>query len=108
MVAISGSGDDTAGEYCARSQQRVKKGVAWSLAWNMSWTMVFSLLIPLMAGIWLDRKLDTAPLFILIGAVLGILAATVGVARMAIRTFGQIVPEDQEQEAGENGKEEPE
>jgi hypothetical protein len=39
---------------------------------------------------------------------LGILAATVGVARMAIRAFGQIVPEDQEQEAGENGKEEPE
>ncbi|MGD9147025.1 MAG: AtpZ/AtpI family protein [Anaerolineae bacterium] len=86
----------------------MKKGVAWSLAWNLTWTMLFSLLIPLMAGIWLDKKLNTAPLFILIGAVLGILAATVGVARMAIRTFGQIVPEDQEQEAEENGKEEPE
>jgi F0F1-type ATP synthase assembly protein I len=86
----------------------VKKGTALSLAWNLSWTMLFSLLIPLAAGIWLDNKLNTAPLFILIGAVLGILAATVGVARMAIRTFGQIAPEDQEQDAGENGKEEPE
>ena len=86
----------------------MKKGVAWSLAWNLSWTMVFSLLIPLLAGIWLDNKLNTAPLFILIGAILGILAATVGVARMAIRTFAQIVPEVQEQDAGENGKEEPE
>ena len=86
----------------------MKRQDAWNLAWTLSWTMVFSLLIPLMAGIWLDKKLDTAPLFILIGALLGILAATVGVARMAIRTFAQVVPEIQEQEAGENGKEEPE
>jgi F0F1-type ATP synthase assembly protein I len=86
----------------------VKKGTALSLAWNLSWTMLFSLLLPLLAGIWLDKKLSTAPLFILIGAVLGILAATVGVARMALRTFAQAVPEDQEQQAGENGKEEPE
>jgi F0F1-type ATP synthase assembly protein I len=86
----------------------VKKGTALSLAWNLSWTMLFSLLLPLLAGIWLDKKLDTAPLFILIGAVLGILAATVGVARMVLRTFGQVVPKDQEQQAGENSKEEPE
>jgi F0F1-type ATP synthase assembly protein I len=78
------------------------------MAWNLAWTMLFSLLLPLLAGIWLDRKLDTAPLFILIGAVLGILAATVGVARMALRTFAQVVPDDQEEQAGQNGKEEPE
>jgi len=70
--------------------------------------MLFSLLLPLLAGIWLDRKLNSEPLFILIGAVLGILAATVGVARMALRTFSQISGEDTEQQAGENGKEEPE
>ena len=86
----------------------MKRQDAWNLAWTLSWTMVFSLLIPLMAGIWLDKKLDTAPLFILIGALLGILAATVGVARMAIRTFGQVAPEVQEQQPVENGKEEPE
>ncbi|MFN2220032.1 MAG: AtpZ/AtpI family protein [Anaerolineae bacterium] len=86
----------------------VKKGTALSLAWNLSWTMLFSLLLPLLGGIWLDKKLGTAPLFILIGAVLGILAATVGVARMTLRTFSQIVPQDLEQPPGENGKEEPE
>ena len=86
----------------------MKKGTALSLAWNLSWTMLFSLLLPLLGGIWLDNKLDTAPLFILIGATLGILAATVGVARMALRTFGQLVPEELEQPPGENGKEEPE
>ena len=51
--------------------------------------MLFSLLIPLLAGIWLDKKLGTVPLFILIGAILGISAATIGVARMTIRTFGK-------------------
>jgi len=86
----------------------VKKGTALSMALNLSWTMLFSLLLPLLGGIWLDKKLDTVPLFILIGAALGILAATVGVARMALRTFGQYVPEEPEQPPGENGKEEPE
>ena len=86
----------------------MKKGTALSLAWNLSWTMLFSLLLPLLGGIWLDNKLNTAPLFILIGATLGILAATVGVARMALRTFGQYIPEELEQPPGENGKEEPE
>ena len=85
----------------------MKKGTALSLAWNLSWTMLFSLLIPLLAGIWLDKRLDTAPLFVLIGAAFGILAATVGVARIAIRTFAQAVPEVQEQQVVENNEEEP-
>ncbi len=86
----------------------MKKGTALSLAWNLSWTMLFSLLIPLFAGIWLDKKLDTTPLFILIGALLGILAATVGVARIALRTFSQAGGDEPERQTGEHGKEEPE
>jgi len=86
----------------------VKQGTALGLALNLSWTMLFSLLIPLLAGIWLDKKLDTTPLFILIGAVLGILAATVGVARIALRTFSQAGGEETERQTGDNGKEEPE
>ena len=86
----------------------MKQGTALGLALNLSWTMLFSLLIPLMAGIWLDKKLDTTPLFILIGAVLGILAATVGVARIALRTFSQAGGEETERQTGDNGKEEPE
>jgi F0F1-type ATP synthase assembly protein I len=86
----------------------VKKGTALSLAWNLSWTMLFSLLLPLLGGIWLDNKLGTSPLFILIGATLGILAATIGVARMTLRTFRQVIPEELEQPPAENGKEESE
>jgi F0F1-type ATP synthase assembly protein I len=71
--------------------------------------MLFSLLVPLLVGIWLDKQLDTAPLFILIGALLGIMASTVGVARMAIRTFAQIAPsKDRDLLAGEIDEEEPE
>jgi F0F1-type ATP synthase assembly protein I len=86
----------------------VKRREALSLALNLSWTMLFSLLIPLLAGIWLDKKLGTIPLFILIGAVLGILAATIGVARMTIRMFSVAVGQDVDQQAEANGKEEPE
>ncbi|MGD8793155.1 MAG: AtpZ/AtpI family protein, partial [Anaerolineae bacterium] len=86
---------------------------ALSLAMNLSWTMLFSLLIPLLAGIWLDNKLGSAPLFILIGALLGILAATVGVARIAIRSFGPAVGYEADQSDAKaqqltNGEEEPE
>lgn len=86
----------------------MKKREALSLALNLSWTMLFSLLIPLLVGIWIDKRLSTMPLFTLIGALLGILAATVGVARMTLRVFSQAVGQETEQQPAENGKEEPE
>jgi ATP synthase protein I len=86
----------------------VKKREALSLASHLSWTMLFSLLLPLLLGIWLDRKLGTGPLFILIGAVLGILAATVGVARMALRVFSQTTREATDHGQRATGEEEAE
>lgn len=87
----------------------MKKREALGLALNLSWTMLFSLLLPLLAGIWLDKKLGTVPLFILIGAILGILAATVGVARMTLRTFSRAVGQDLDQpEEANDDKEESE
>ena len=83
------------------------KREALSLALNLGWTMFFSLVIPLLAGVWLDRKLGTLPLFTLIGAMLGVLAATVGVARMAIRSFRAAAGEESEQAAEANDEEEP-
>ncbi len=82
------------------------KKEALSLAMNLGWTMLFSLLLPLLAGIWLDNRFNTAPLFILIGAVLGVLAATIGVARMAMRTF-RSVDGDKTTREESNGEEEP-
>jgi len=83
----------------------VDKKEALSLAMNLGWTMLFSLLLPLLAGIWLDNRFNTAPLFILIGAVLGVLAATIGVARMAMRTF-RSVDGDKTTREESNGEEE--
>ncbi|MBN1660779.1 MAG: AtpZ/AtpI family protein [Anaerolineae bacterium] len=71
----------------------MKKGEAMSMALNLSWTMLFSLVIPLLVGLWLDNRFDSSPLFVLLGAGLGVLAATVGVARAALRTFRPIVEE---------------
>jgi F0F1-type ATP synthase assembly protein I len=71
----------------------MKKRAALGMALNMSWTMLFSLLLPLLGGVWLDKYLDSVPLFTLMGMILGILAATVGVARMALRAFGHAAPQ---------------
>jgi F0F1-type ATP synthase assembly protein I len=84
----------------------VKKREALTLAMNLGWTMFFSLALPLLGGIWLDRKLDTSPLFTLVGMLLGILAATLGVARVAIRDFRSVMAEMDEQ-ARDDDEEEP-
>ena len=68
----------------------MKQWEALSAGIQLSGVLLFSLLIPLLVGIWLDKRLDTTPLFILIGMGLGVLSATVGVARMVIRTFGRV------------------
>ena len=86
----------------------MKKREALGLALNLGWTMLFSLLLPLLAGIWLDKRLESLPLFTMIGAILGILAATVGVARMTLRTFSEALGNDADQQTEGNGKEEPE
>jgi F0F1-type ATP synthase assembly protein I len=52
---------------------------------QLSWVVVISALVPLGIGLWLDRRLGTAPLFILIGGLVGILASTIGAVRTAIR-----------------------
>jgi len=54
---------------------------------NMGWAVALSTLIPLGAGILLDRHFDTAPLFILSGALVGIIAGTIGAVRIAGRAI---------------------
>ncbi len=54
---------------------------------QLGWIVALSTLIPLGVGVLLDRRLGTAPLFIIIGAVVGILASTVGAVRITTRTL---------------------
>jgi F0F1-type ATP synthase assembly protein I len=60
---------------------------AIGMAWQLSWTIALTILIPLGAGLWLDRRLGTAPLFVFVGAIIGILASTVSTVRIASRAF---------------------
>jgi len=71
------------------SRKTVKDYQLLAQALQMGWVVVLSLLIPLGLGLWLDKRFGTAPLFILVGVVIGILASTVGVVRMAVRLFGE-------------------
>jgi F0F1-type ATP synthase assembly protein I len=54
---------------------------------QLGWIVALSTLIPLGVGVLLDRRLGTAPLFIIIGAIFGILASTIGAVRISTRTL---------------------
>jgi F0F1-type ATP synthase assembly protein I len=84
----------------------MKKSSMIGLAMELSWTMLFALLLPLLLGIWLDHKFHTTPLFVLIGTFLGILAATVGVARMVMRMRPGSRDGNSDNQAKENREEE--
>jgi hypothetical protein len=52
---------------------------------RMAWMVALALILPLGVGLWLDRRSNSAPLFVLAGALVGILAATVGAVWVASR-----------------------
>jgi F0F1-type ATP synthase assembly protein I len=53
----------------------------------MAWIVALCAFVPLGFGVLLDSRFQTAPLFIIIGAALGILASTIGAVRVATRTI---------------------
>jgi F0F1-type ATP synthase assembly protein I len=54
---------------------------------QLSWVLAFSVLLPLGLGILLDRLLHATPLFLLVGAMIGVLAGTVGAVRVSARAI---------------------
>ena len=54
---------------------------------KLAWIVALCALIPLGIGVLLDSRLHTAPLFMIIGAAVGILASTIGAVRIATRTL---------------------
>jgi F0F1-type ATP synthase assembly protein I len=55
---------------------------------GLGWLVVLSVLIGLLGGLWLDRRLETTPLFMLVGLALGLAAA----ARSTYRMIKEIRP----------------
>lgn len=57
---------------------------------QLGWTVALSTLIPLGVGVLLDRRFDTAPLFILVGALAGIIGSTAAAVRISGRTIAAL------------------
>ena len=57
---------------------------------QLGWTVALAVLVPLGLGLWLDKQLTTTPLFILIGGLLGIVVATIGVVRVTTQSLDQL------------------
>jgi F0F1-type ATP synthase assembly protein I len=76
---------------------------------QLSWVIALSTLLPLGAGILIDRTFHTAPLFILIGGLIGILAGTVGAVRITTRAIESLSPpqehDDSDDLTNDTGKE---
>ncbi len=59
----------------------------WQTALTMigvGWYIAGSILLGVLAGLWLDNKFDTKPLFVVAGLILGIIVAGYGVYRMLL------------------------
>jgi len=67
---------------------------SWFEAWiealrllQLGWVAAFSLLIPLLVGIWLDRRYNCAPWFTLAGMIVGVIMAVHAVVREVSRSY---------------------
>lgn len=79
----------------------------WAEFFQLGWVVALSLLIPLGIGLWLDRRMGTTPLFIIVGMLVGVLSATVGTARIALRMMRDIEARQQGQNQPREGEREP-
>jgi F0F1-type ATP synthase assembly protein I len=67
----------------------VKDISSGALLAELGWVLALWVLLPLGIGIWADRTFHLSPLFFLVGALVGILAGTVGAVRIATRAIAQ-------------------
>ena len=50
---------------------------------GIGWYIAIAILAPTLGGVWLDGKLGTAPLFLLVGVILGVVVGFYGTYKMA-------------------------
>ncbi len=53
----------------------------WLLALRVTglgWYIAFCIVLGIVGGLWLDKKADTSPLFMLLGTLLGVVVAFYG------------------------------
>ena len=62
----------------------------WQAALNIigiGWFIGLSILLGVLGGLWLDNRLCTQPVFILIGLLFGLIVAAYGTYRMLLPLF---------------------
>lgn len=62
----------------------------WQTAFNIigiGWLIGLSILLGVLGGLWLDNRLGTQPLFIIVGLFLGLIIASYGTYRMLLPLF---------------------
>ena len=52
---------------------------------GIGWFFALCIVLGLLAGLWLDHKAETSPIFTLVGLFLGLAVAAVGGYRMLVR-----------------------
>ena len=51
---------------------------------GIGWYIALAIVVPTLGGVWLDGRVGTTPLFLLLGLLLGVVAAFYGTYRMAV------------------------
>jgi len=49
---------------------------------EVGWFIGLAILLGILGGLWLDNKLGTRPLFIIVGLILGLVVAVVGAIKL--------------------------
>ncbi len=59
----------------------------WLLALRVTglgWYIALCIVLGIVGGLWLDKKADTSPLFMLLGTLLGVVVAFYGTYKMVV------------------------
>ncbi len=56
---------------------------------GLGWYVAFCIVIGVVGGVWLDNRLNTLPIFTLVGVVMGSVAAFYGVYKLVQPLFGE-------------------
>jgi F0F1-type ATP synthase assembly protein I len=63
---------------------------------GLGWYIASAIVAPALLGVWVDGKVGSAPLFLLVGLLLGVVVAFYGTYKMASGYLGGGSPEDRD------------
>jgi F0F1-type ATP synthase assembly protein I len=61
---------------------------------EIGFVLLFTVLAGLLAGYWLDQRLGTVPIFVLIGFAIGCVSGAIGCYRLMVRFLKELDEQD--------------